>query len=545
MKPGFLTFDLRFERAGAGCRAQVIQSPFGQAAAEFALPLTPPGDPAHGWPLPHNQAIASQQGRRLFEAVFQGENLALLRRSLDEAARQSAGLRLLLRFGSLPELASLPWEYLYDPAAGAFLALLGDISIARYLEVPQPHRPIVAARPLNLLAVIASPTDYPVLDVEAEWQGLQRALGGLQEKGILHLQRLQPATPLALQRSLRQKDFHVLHFIGHGAFDEQSGEGALLLEGEDGKGQLVSGQHLTMLLGVERRSLGLALLNACNTAQADAQAPFAGMAQSLVRLGLPAVIAQSAPIQDRAAAALSAEFYLALAEGHALDVALTEGRKAIYNQGFTVEWGIPVLFLRAASEGQVFDVEMLDLPKVMDTLKTALPQGDPTAARLMDTLQRFEHYHTLLSEWKELHNHINDVLHAAGQFTREVERLDSGSQTPNLRSLGRLWRPVAQRLAILVEWGAGVLKITDVPFKSSEQGLQGPAWAVELHVAGARLEALLGQPAAEDMIELYDATFDFMDQAEKHMYLADKQLREAAGELSNLSRIVLGRLSDE
>ncbi len=541
MKPGFLTFDLRFERTGTGCRAQVIQSPFGQAAAEFPLPLTPPGDPSQGWPQPHNEAVASQQGRRLFEAVFQGENLALLRRSLDEAVRKDMGLRLLLRFGSLPELASLPWEYLYDPAAGGFLALLGDVSIARYLEVPQPHRPIVAARPLNILAVIASPAGYAPLDVEAEWQGLKRALGGLESKGLVRLDRLQPATPLSLQRSLRQNEVHVLHFIGHGAFDEQSGEGSLLLEGEDGKGQMVSGQHLTMLLGSERRSLGLAMLNACNTAQAGAQAPFAGMAQSLVRLGLPAVIAQSAPIQDRAAAALSAEFYLALAEGNALDVALTEGRKAIYNQGFAVEWGIPVLFLRAASEGYVFDVEMLDLPKVMDTLKTALPQGDLTAAHLMETLQRFEHFHALLSEWKELHNYINDVTHAAGQFTREVERLDSGSETPNLRSLGRLWRPVAQKVAILTEWATGARKITETPFKSSPQGLQGPPWAVELHVAGGRLEALLGQPNA-DMAELYDATFDFVDLAEKHMFLADKQLREAAGELSNLSRIVLGRL---
>lgn len=544
MNPEFLVFDLRFERTASGCRAQVIQSPFGQAATDFALPLiAPSGNQGEGL-LPYNQDMARQQGKCLFEAIFNGETLALLRRSLDEAERQKSSLRLFLRFGNLPELASLPWEFLYDPAAEGFLALLGDVSIARYLEIPQPHRPIATVRPLKILVAIASPQDYPALNIESEWQGLKNALGKLEEAGLVQLERLQPATPEALQRHLRQADYHVLHFIGHGGFDEESREGVLVLENEQRKGQLVSSQHFTVLLGCERRSLGLVLLNACHTAQASARTPFAGMAQSLVRLGLPAVIAQAAPIPDEAAAVLSAEFYLALAEGWPLDFALTEGRKAIYSQGFAVEWGIPVLFLRASSNGRVFDVDKLDFPKVMEVLKEALPNDDPLPIHLVETLQRFQKFHTLLYEWKELHNLLNEIIYALGQFSREVERLDASGEIPNLRVLSRLWRPVAQKVTILTEWATGVRHIWSTPFEVRAEGRVGPPWAVDLDVAKCRLDQLLAGAAVEQA-ELYDATFDFVDLAEKHMYLADKQLRETAGELSNLSRLVLGRLSHE
>ena len=44
---------------------------------------------------------------------------------------------------------------------------------------------------------------------------------------------------------------------------------------------------------------------------------------------------------------------------------------------------------------------------------------------------------------------------------------------------------------------------------------------------------------------IYDATYAFSDAAEKHMYLADKQLRDAAGELYELSNALLGSVSHD
>jgi tetratricopeptide (TPR) repeat protein len=49
------------------------------------------------------------------------------------------------------------------------------------------------------------------------------------------------------------------------------------------------------------------------------------------------------------------EFYGALADGYPIDAALTEARKAIFAAGREVEWGTPVLYLRAP-DGRIFDV---------------------------------------------------------------------------------------------------------------------------------------------------------------------------------------------
>ncbi len=54
---------------------------------------------------------------------------------------------------------------------------------------------------------------------------------------------------------------------------------------------------------------------------------------------------------------------------------------------------------------------------------------------------------------------------------------------------------------------------------------------------------MLGSDGVE-IQALYDGTFDFVDTIERHLYLADKKLRDTAGELYNLSRIALGSVGD-
>ena len=184
----------------------------------------------------------------------------------------------------------------------------------------------------------------------------------------------------------------------------------------------------------------------------------------------------------------------------------------------------------------------IDLPRMMDVLKQTLPANDPLPNRLMEALQRFQFFHTRLFEWKELHNALNDILYALGQFSREVERLDATQEPPNARALARLWRPVAQKVDILLEWSKTVCYIAETPFQSRPEGMLGPAWAVELHAARQRLDLML-EGHSMNITETYDATFDFVDASEKHMYLADKRLRETATDLYNLSQVVLGSVA--
>ena len=108
-------------------------------------------------------------------AVFQGELRDALLRSLS-LTRAHVGMRLRLRLADVPELAELPWEFLYDPRLNRFLAQSRHTPLVRYLDLPDPPQPLSVEGPLRLLVMISSPSDYAELDVEREWNALTGAL---------------------------------------------------------------------------------------------------------------------------------------------------------------------------------------------------------------------------------------------------------------------------------------------------------------------------------------------------------------------------------
>jgi tetratricopeptide (TPR) repeat protein len=89
--------------------------------------------------------------------------------------------------------------------------------------------------------------------------------------------------------------------------------------------------------------------------------PYSGTAQSLVRQGIPAVVAMQFEISDTAAITLARSLYEAVADGYPLDAATAEARKAVRHQPNPVEWGTPVLYLRAP-DGRIFDVPSVSTP---------------------------------------------------------------------------------------------------------------------------------------------------------------------------------------
>lgn len=350
-------FDLLIDRGPAGYQARVLRSLAGDAAVDFTLSL--PTEVVQ--PIADGQAGTVeivQFGARLYEAAFGDAVGVCLLRSLDEAQRRGVGLRIRLRIdGGLPELGGLPWEYLYAPALHRFLALSDQTPVVRYLETAQPVLPLQTQPPLSVLAVLASPTDLPPLAVEAEWQRLQAALTDLAGRQAVSLERLQQPTVDALQARLRRGPVHVLHFVGHGSpAGDAGGEGGLVFENDRRRSQSVPASALALLLH-DHAPLRLAFLNACQGAAGGRSDPFAGVAQRLVQQGLPAVVAMQFPVSDAAGLALAHEFYRALADGCAVDTALTEARKAIAAAGNETEWGTPVLFSRSD------DNRLIELPQ--------------------------------------------------------------------------------------------------------------------------------------------------------------------------------------
>jgi WD40 repeat protein len=359
-------FDLLVEPDAPGSyRARVLRSPVGESASvRFALPFTPlelenfvlrvglvrrrtrgPGRP--------DSAPLKDFGGKLYSAVFQDELREVLQASLGHARAHGMGMRLRLRLTDAPELAELPWEFLYDPRHNRFLAQSRHTPLVRYLDLPDPPRPLQVTGPLRLLVMISSPVGYPPLDVEHEWDVLTGALAGQQTEGRVVVERL-AANMSMLQERLRREAFHVVHFVGHGLYRPDWRDGALVMEDRNGQPHEVPGEELGGLLS-EYDPTRLVVLNACEGARSGASDPFAGIAQSLVQQGLPAVVAMQFEITDDAAINFARGLYGAIADGYRLEAALAEARRAILHEGNPTEWATPVLYSRAP-DGRLFDV---------------------------------------------------------------------------------------------------------------------------------------------------------------------------------------------
>jgi sugar lactone lactonase YvrE len=359
-----LDFDIAIEPLGDGYRARVVTAPAGEAYADFTLPFTDDSLTiltlkvigSIGRARRNVRRIQSEErrlledfGDQLFQAVFSGHVGECLGRSRLVADGRDAGLRIRLRLPGA--LANVPWEYLHETGYG-FLGLSPETVLVRYLEMPVPVRPFPISPPLRILAMISAPADVPGLEGEEEWAKLTGALDDLIRGGLVEVDRLESGTLAALQRPLRLGEYHVLHFIGHGGYDEEAQDGALALEGAGRQTRLVTGRDLGLMIR-GHRSLRLVVLNACEGARSARDDPFGGVAQALVRQGIPAVIAMQFEISDPAALVFSQSFYQAIADGLPVDVATLEARRAMFADGNEIEWATPVLYLRSP-DGRIF-----------------------------------------------------------------------------------------------------------------------------------------------------------------------------------------------
>ena len=285
-------------------------------------------------------------GRALFDAIFVKEVLVSWRAGLREAERAGKDLRLRLRLDS-PELWDWPWEFLHDPIHG-FLAT--SKLVVRYIEMPERIRPLRVRPPIKVLVVAACPARFSPLAIKEELADLSRSLAELKH---VELDRLEGATLDALRRKLQDQTFHILHFIGHGTFDASQGGGVVLLEREDGEADRLGAQDLSVLLRAHPQ-LRLVVLNICQGGKGDDSDPFAGVAQSLVKGRIPAVVAMRSAVTDRAAVLFSRHFYDSLSRREPVDRAVSKARHAMFRQD-SAEWGSPVLAMRSP-DGRIFDL---------------------------------------------------------------------------------------------------------------------------------------------------------------------------------------------
>ena len=274
----------------------------------------------------------------------------LARRLLTAAGK---GVRLRLRLPRI--LAGLPWEYTYVDRAGGdgmdgFLALDPRVAFVRD-EVFGTLPVTPASGDLRVVVALASAPDLAQLDLAAELKIISTAMNGVPGATLTAVEnatlaKLQAAVPGA----------HIFHFAGHGDFALQMGDlpgtytGTGVLAFQD---QRVDAEQLGVNL--RGQQIRLAVLAGCETGRRQGLSVWSGIAPALTKVDIPAVVANQYSIKDTSAIAFSERFYQALAGGLPIEDAVAAGRLAVYNQDPEGrDWGVPVLYLRAAN-GHLFE----------------------------------------------------------------------------------------------------------------------------------------------------------------------------------------------
>ena len=351
----YLNFDLSLSGDENQYRAKVTESPAGHASLNFTLPFskaelnnfiqTTSQNRSNTRSLdlePSDIQTVETLGNKLFSCLITGEIAERFRTSLAIADTQDKGLRIRFGFSDAPTLIDIPWELLFDSANKKYIGLSNKTPIIRKLDLATLPRLRQIHGCLQVLVMISSPKDHSPLNVEQEWQQINEATAELQKTNRIALTKIEPSLT-SLQSELRNDDYHVFHYIGHGGFDKATNDGVLVLEDSERNGHIVTAQDLGTMLHDES-SLQLAFLNSCHGARTSIADPFAGVGQTLLQNGMPAVIAMQFEITDDAAITFSSELYSALTVGYSIERAVAEGRKAISISVNKIEWATPVLY---------------------------------------------------------------------------------------------------------------------------------------------------------------------------------------------------------
>jgi len=274
------------------------------------------------------------------------------------AKERGVPTRLRLRIGdNAPELHSVLWEVLRDPADGALLFTGEEILFSRYL--PGGGGGPVRLRPqaeLRVLVVVSSPHDLDryspnnrVLDpvnVEVEIERARKALGNV---SVTALETGKPATLANIAASLRD-GYHILYLVCHGAMVR--GESRLWLQNDAGNAEVVAGSQLVAeFRDIEQRPK-LVVLASCESggtggpASATDDMALTSLGRQLASTRVPAVLAMQGRVSVETAASFMTTFFTELRRDGQIDRAVALARGAVRDRP---DWWMPVLFMQLIS----------------------------------------------------------------------------------------------------------------------------------------------------------------------------------------------------
>ena len=304
---------------------------------------------AAGMAVPPTDDSALLELGRAVAALLPAGTRAALQSIIQRAPRRALHIQLEADPDALAALA-IPWELLVLPiglgADGAranddFVLLHSNISLARQVAGwgCTPSAPL--ARPLSIQAFAAAPSDARPINV-ATARDAYIASSDHWYAG--------PATLAAIHARMRSSHPQVVQLLCHGEISD-NGIGQrchLLLTHGDGRAQRVAPHDLARTL-MTSRQIQLVLLQTCHsgTLAGGADVAASNAALTLLRYGVPAVVAMQGEVKEAAAHEFMRVCLAALADGSTSAQAVAAGRGAMYVAGHA-DWMLPVLYTGSA-----------------------------------------------------------------------------------------------------------------------------------------------------------------------------------------------------
>ncbi len=302
------------------------------------------------WELPQGGPI-EQKGIEFFEAILPpgSDERQVYERAL--YLRQTFADALYVVFepeDDLGRLSPIPWELLHDGRVALGRGFLGlKYPIYRRLRsVTSPGQ--VAGRIQKALVVAADPTEQlGELDAEVDWLVAALKAAKIAQVDVRRPTDSDVSDPEAIKRLIRDGGYHLLHFTGHGQFDDTDPSRSRLVLGRPKERD----KELTAaaLAEVARESdLVLVFLSACEVGlmvEQEASQPWkeAGIVDALTRAGVPAAVGMRWQVGDQNSHTLAQTFYTELLSGKPAERALMIARQAVENEP---DWANPILTKR-------------------------------------------------------------------------------------------------------------------------------------------------------------------------------------------------------
>ncbi|MCO8276340.1 CHAT domain-containing protein [Actinoplanes sp. TRM 88003] len=280
------------------------------------LTLVPDWGPAAG----EDAAVAI--GQRLWKQTFE-KDMRLSDR-LTTALERPEPVRLTISADS-NWITELLWECLYVPTIERMAGHTIKMSVVRHVPGARVRETRALATPVRILIVHAAPGGWPLPGAEQEIKTLQRLFARAEQRGEIRLNVLREASAESLQRAVRTFRPQILHYVGH-ATAPRSDEAGLVLHDDTEQYTLFGAKALAEVL--RDYDVVLAVLNGCETG-VERVGLTHGICQTIIRAGVPAVIATTRAVSDTSALWFGRELYRALMDGFSLEASIAEARKAL------------------------------------------------------------------------------------------------------------------------------------------------------------------------------------------------------------------------